>query len=104
MATAVHVGALWRAAVVVEFVAGVRGRSSGGVEWIARVLGRLQARVEGAGGARGDGSVVAVLGCLGGIPPSSLEAREGRRQGEKAAGPARWASPRRQVRFSIFSV
>src|SRR4051812_31621390 len=60
--------------------------------WRERGCGRLQgewtcgssmscvARGEGSGGARGDGSVVAVLGWLGGIPPSSLEARgRGRR-------------------------
>ena len=50
--------------------------------------------------------MLGVLKQLGGIPPSSLGARGGRRQGEEA-GWARWAgSPRRQVSgfgpFSLF--
>src|SRR3954463_14039205 len=44
-------------------------------EWTRRALGRLQARLGGSGGVRGDQGVVAVLGWLGGIPPSSLDAR-----------------------------
>jgi hypothetical protein len=63
---------------------------------------RLQGRLGGSGGARGDGNVVAVLGWLGGIPPSSLDARGGRRQREEA-GWADWASPYATGKgFSLF--
>jgi hypothetical protein len=80
------------ARVFVELGEGAREGGSGGGEWTRRAPGGLQTRVEGAGGARGEGSVVGVLNQLGGIPPSSLGARGGRRQGE-GVGWAGWASP-----------
>ena len=52
--------------------------------------GCLQRRLGGSGRAGGGRGVVAVLKQLGGIPPSSLGARGGRRQGEEA-GWAGWA-------------
>ena len=51
---------------------------------------RLNQRLRGASSscemAGGGWGGVAMLGCLGGIPPSSLEARGGRRQGEGLLG------------------
>ena len=75
---------------------------SGGGEWSRGTRVLLQARVEGAGGARGVGCDVAVLGWLGGIPPSRLEAR-GEEDDKVGGGPGpAGPSPRRQVRFFSF--
>ena len=51
-------------------------------EWSRGTEGSLQGRLGGSGRSRGDGSDVGVLNQLGGIPPSSLGARGGRRHGE----------------------
>src|SRR4051812_29182128 len=51
-----------------------RGRFWRG-EWSRGTEVRLQGRLGGSGGVRGDQGVIAVLGWLGGIPPSSLDAR-----------------------------
>ena len=80
-----------RRSVVVELGEGAREGGSGGGEWCRGALGRLQARPEGAERAGGGRCDVGVLKQLGGIPPSSLGARGGRRQGEEA-GWARWAN------------
>jgi len=82
MATRASIHGVGGVLFVVGFVLGVRGRGSGGGEWTRRVSGVLQKRVEGPGRARGEAGVVGVLKQLGGIPPSSLGARGGRRQGE----------------------
>ena len=81
-----------RRSVFIELVEGAREGGSGGGKRVRGTEVRLQGRLGGSGGARGDGSVVAVLGWLGGIPPSSLDARGGTRQREEA-GWAGWASP-----------
>ena len=90
------------ARVFVELGEGAREGGSGGGEWTRRVPGGLQTRVEGAGGARGVGCDVAVLGWLGGIPPSSLEARG--EEDDKVGGGPGPAGPRpgRKVGFSLF--
>src|SRR3954469_24969403 len=67
--------------------------------WTRRAPGGLQTRVEGAGGARGEGSVVGVLNQLGGIPPSSWEARDEEDDRGGAAGPPGGPRPGRQVGF-----
>ena len=59
-------------------------------EWSRGALVLLQTRLGGSGRAGGDRGVLGVLKQLGGIPPSSLGARGGRRQGEEA-GWAGWA-------------
>jgi hypothetical protein len=61
-----------------------------GKVWRGRAPGCLRTRVEEPGRARGEASVVGVLKQLGGIPPSSLGARGGRRQGREV-GWAGWA-------------
>ena len=86
-----------RRSVFVELVEGAREGGSGGGKRVRGTEVRLQGRLGGSGGARGDGSVVAVLGWLGGIPPSSLDARGRKTTGEGAAGPAGGPRPRRQV-------
>ena len=92
----------WRS-VFVELVEGAREGGSGGGERVRGTEVRLQGRLGGSGGARGDGSVVAVLGWLGGIPPSSLDARGRKTTEGGAAGPAGGPRPRRHVSlFSIF--
>ena len=101
MATRASIHGVGGVLFVVEFVLGVRGRGSEGGEWMRRVPGVLQKRVEGPGRARGVRGVVGVLNQLGGIPPSSLGARGGRRQGGGGGpGPA-GPRPGRQVGFSI---
>ena len=74
----------WRRlrSVVVELGEGAREGGSGGGEWDRGAEVSLQARLGGSGGARGVRGVVGVLKQLGGIPPSSLGAQGGRRQGE----------------------
>ena len=104
MAVAVHVGAPRRAAVVVEFVAGGRGRGSGGGKLVHDSSRSCVAQGDGSGGAGGDQGVVAVLGWLGGIPPSSLDARGRKTTEEGAAGPTGGPRPRRQVSLFYFSV
>ena len=79
------------ASVVVGLGEGEREGGSGGLEWCRGALGRLQASLGGSGRAGGVRGVLGVLKQLGGIPPSSLGARGGRRQGEEA-GWARWAN------------
>ena len=66
------------------------GSACRGGEWGRGARGRLQGRVEGPRRAGVDERDVDVLGWLGGIPPSSLEARGGRRQGGRWAW-AGWA-------------
>ena len=97
MATAASRSWRRRRSVVVELGEGAREGGSGGVEWCRGALGLLQARLGGSGRAGGDLGVLGVLKQLGGIPPSSLGARGGRRQGEGGAGPAGpspWATGR----------
>ena len=79
------------ASVVVELGEEEREGGSGGLEWCRGALGRHQASLGGSGRAGGGRGDVDVLKQLGGIPPSSLGARGGRRQGEEA-GWARWAN------------
>ena len=72
--------------------------------WRGRAPGCLQRRLGGSRRAGGDRGVVDVLKQLGGIPPSSLEAR-----GEEDAKGRRWAGPAgprpgRQVGLFLFSV
>ena len=86
-----------RRSVVVELGEGAREGGSGGVEWSRGALVLLRTRLGGSGRAGGDLGVLGVLKQLGGIPPSSLGARGGRRQGEGGAGPAGpspWATGR----------
>ena len=53
MATRASIHGVGGVLFVVEFVLGVRGRGSGGWEWMRRVPGVLQKRVEGPRRARG---------------------------------------------------
>jgi hypothetical protein len=76
--------------VFVELVEGGSWSASRGGEWSRGARGRLQERLGGSGRARGVRGVVGVLKQLGGIPPSSLGARGGRRQGREV-GWAGWA-------------
>ena len=88
-----------RARVSVEIGEGAREGGSGGGEWTRRVPGVSPDASRRRGRARGEGSVVGVLNQLGGIPPSSLEARGEEDDRGGAAGPAGGPRPGRQVGF-----
>ena len=75
------------------------GRDSGGREWTRRVPGVSPDASRRRGRARGEDSVVGVLNQLGGIPPSSLEARGEEDDRGGATGPAGGPRPGRQVGF-----
>src|SRR4051794_2936681 len=80
-----------------------RGRERGRFwrgEWAHGREVPLQERLGGSGGAGIDGRDGCVLCWLGGIPPSSLEARGGRRQRDEWAGPL----PRAPGKLFPFSV
>ena len=87
------------ARVSVEIFARAREGGPGGGEWAHGSSRSGVARGEGSGRVGGDQGIVAVLGWLGGIPPSSLEAR-GEEDDKVGGGPGpAGPSPRRQVRF-----
>ena len=92
------------ARVSVEIGEGAREGGSGGGEWTRRVPGVSPDESRRRGRARGVGCVVDMLSQLGGIPPSSLEARGEEDDRGGAAGPSGGPRPGRQVGFLYFFV